>query len=232
MPFSSAASKIKYRAHLPCAFMPEDIFYHGLDPAPLAVLVTTDNNQKAKIQPLSVGEQPPCITRSQTKYYQDALAMAQQGITLVCVLKDCGIHQQTLYACPVMGQRGNGTSFVAGALVALDSPSAACCPVAESAQPMCEDEKKAIQFLLDKEHVALSKAALDDALFRNATSDKDRALFRPVTSDKDRALFKTVFSKDRPHKTASLAKLTKEPELLVGRSASEPMPARWTVTDV
>lgn len=193
MPFGSTAGKTKYKAHLPCAFMPEDIFYHGLDPAPLAVLVTTDNNQKAKIQPLSIGEQPPCITRDQTKYYQNALVMAQQGITLVCVLKDCGIHQQTLYACPVMGYRGNGDSFVAGALVAVDSPSAACCPVAESAQPMCEDEKKAIQFLLDKEHV--TAAALS--------------------------------------KTMSLANLKKvEPLATVGRSVSEPMQARYTVTDV
>ena len=132
MPFRKLLpSRPKFRAHLPCKWMPEELYYHGFKGSahdPKCVTVTTDAHTKAKVTPLPATVMPTTIAPQARKTYADALAMAEKGIPLVYILKDCGIHQQTLYSCPVYDE----SQSVIGVLMAIDSPPVGCCPLGQN----------------------------------------------------------------------------------------------------
>lgn len=123
------SAKQKYRAHLPAPRIPdaEHLFFHSIvDFCDVkSVNVSTDSKNKAKVNPMISMKPPRCIADTHQKYYENAIEMATCGNSLVCVLKDSGVYQSTLYSCPVFKDK----DLIVGVLIAVeantveDSPS-------------------------------------------------------------------------------------------------------------
>lgn len=115
-----ASSPPKYRAHLPATTIPSNLYFHSIEGAsacsPELVSVVTDGRTKAKVSPMISEQMPACIAPDQARFYQNAVEMAQRGNSLVFVLKECGVHQSTLYSCPV-----TQNTAIVGVLIAIDA---------------------------------------------------------------------------------------------------------------
>ena len=134
----------KYRAHLPAMQIPNHVFFHSMldDCGLTSVTVSTDSKVKAKVSPLVSMTPPDCITESQRKYYENAVQMAQRGNSLVCVLKNSGVHQSTLYSCPVFRNRDS----IVGVLIAVEDSAVEDSP-SPTASSMSSQEKDMLDTL-------------------------------------------------------------------------------------
>ena len=126
------SSRAKYRAHLPSSTIPQTLFFHSFgakECTPALVSVSTDTRAKAKVSPLVSAQVPACIAPDQTRFYTNAMKMAERGNSVVLMLKDCGVHQSTLYSCPV-----TFNNSIVGALIAVDeAPALSPSPTASAA---------------------------------------------------------------------------------------------------
>jgi hypothetical protein len=90
------------------------------------VYVTTKAGLQHKVHPLSLHARIPCLKASEGHLpYEQAIDVALRGVPVVHILKDCGIHRQVLYACPV---KQKSTGMFMGVLIAVDLPPKGCCP--------------------------------------------------------------------------------------------------------
>lgn len=108
----------KYKSHLPCGTIPENIYYRPLtDNVPEYVMVTTEDKHTSKVSPLPLEENSIVVDVDMALKYENVLKVAESGSNVECNFRKDGVPYMTIYACPVYHKHVDGP---VGILIAVE----------------------------------------------------------------------------------------------------------------